>query len=234
MPPGSAGSKTTVIVSFKGFEHYLVSKHGQVYSTINGKKKKLLKSHVSKNGYAIISLKSNQGKRKRFTVHKLVLTAFVGRRPKKHDACHNNGNRSDNRLSNLRWDTRKGNFSDKLKHGTLLVGETHGKAKLNELQARIIRRCTDIEDTHLAEFFKISRGTVAEIKNKEIWKHLSDNPEISRRAELYRTRKKLNILQVRIIKRCAGRVSDLFLSKIFPCHDATIYEIRKGLIWRNI
>jgi hypothetical protein len=51
-------------------------------------------------------------------VHRLVLEAFVGPCPPGMEACHNNGIRDDNRLENLRWDTRVNNHADKHKHGT--------------------------------------------------------------------------------------------------------------------
>lgn len=46
-------------------------------------------------------------------IHKLVLEAFVGERPSGMQACHGNGDKTDNRLVNLRWDTVKANHRDK-------------------------------------------------------------------------------------------------------------------------
>jgi len=51
-------------------------------------------------------------------VHRLVLAAFVGPCPEGQEGCHNDGNPMNNRLTNLRWDTRSGNMLDKVKHGT--------------------------------------------------------------------------------------------------------------------
>ena len=51
-------------------------------------------------------------------VHRLVLEAFVGPPPPGTEACHTNGCGSDNRLANLRWDTRESNAHDRIWHGT--------------------------------------------------------------------------------------------------------------------
>ena len=45
-------------------------------------------------------------------VHQLVMLAFVGPCPKDMEICHNNGDASDNRLENLRYDTRSENMRD--------------------------------------------------------------------------------------------------------------------------
>ena len=45
------------------------------------------------------------------------LQAFVGAPPEGAVACHNNGNGYDNRVVNLRWDTRKANALDAVRHG---------------------------------------------------------------------------------------------------------------------
>lgn len=54
---------------------------------------------------------------KSYLVHALVLTAFRGPRPKGQEGCHNDGNATHNRLSNLRWDTRESNVEDVYRHG---------------------------------------------------------------------------------------------------------------------
>lgn len=50
-------------------------------------------------------------------IHRLVLQAFVGPGDRGLFGCHNDGDPSNNRLGNLRWDTPKGNVEDRLKHG---------------------------------------------------------------------------------------------------------------------
>ena len=72
-------------------------------------------------------------------VHRLVLEAFVGPCPDGKECAHNNGQPDDNRVENLRWDTRKGNHADKRKHGTLLTGERNNRAKLTAAQVEDIR-----------------------------------------------------------------------------------------------
>jgi hypothetical protein len=46
------------------------------------------------------------------------MAAHVGPRPDGMQVCHNNGLRTDNRLSNLRYDTASGNMRDRILHGT--------------------------------------------------------------------------------------------------------------------
>lgn len=51
-------------------------------------------------------------------VHRLVLNAFVGARPDGMEGCHNDGDPTNNHLSNLRWDTQSENQRDSVRHGT--------------------------------------------------------------------------------------------------------------------
>jgi hypothetical protein len=69
-----------------------------------------------KSGHRYVGLRVN-GKTLRRQVHRLVLIAFAGSAPsEKHEVCHRNGNPSDNRLSNLRWGTRRNNLEDVVLH----------------------------------------------------------------------------------------------------------------------
>lgn len=51
-------------------------------------------------------------------VHRLVLEAFVGNCPEGYESCHNDGDASNNKVENLRWDTHEHNMMDKRHHGT--------------------------------------------------------------------------------------------------------------------
>jgi hypothetical protein len=59
-----------------------------------------------------------EGRARYVQAHRLVLEAFVGPCPPGMEACHNNGDPSDNRVTNLRWDTRSNNTLDAVRHGT--------------------------------------------------------------------------------------------------------------------
>ena len=48
----------------------------------------------------------------------LVLLAFVGEAPDGHEVCHCNGDPTDDRLENLRWDTHAANMRDAVEHGS--------------------------------------------------------------------------------------------------------------------
>lgn len=51
-------------------------------------------------------------------VHRLVLETFLGSAPDGMEACHNNGDPTDNRLANLRWADHTSNVMDSIDHGT--------------------------------------------------------------------------------------------------------------------
>lgn len=69
------------------------------------------------NGYLTVGLRRD-GRTFRRSVHRLVLLAFRGIPADGMDACHRNGRRQDNRLSNLYWGTRSANIRDAVAHGT--------------------------------------------------------------------------------------------------------------------
>ena len=105
-------------------EYYEVSDLGNVRSKVRKLKNNIairsyggkeVKSFLKPNGYMFVNL-TTSNLRKQVSVHTLVLTAFIGERPKDYDACHYNGIRTDNRLINLRWDTRKSNHADRIRY----------------------------------------------------------------------------------------------------------------------
>ena len=71
----------------------------------------------TKKGYSVVVLCDDESC-KPHAIHRLVLTAFDGEPRDGMECCHNNGDRSDNRLGNLRWGSRSENMNDKIVHGT--------------------------------------------------------------------------------------------------------------------
>ena len=70
------------------------------------------------SGHLTVGLTSKEGVRKRRYVHQLVLESFVSLRPRDMQACHNDGDATNNCVANLRWDTPSNNSIDKQNHGT--------------------------------------------------------------------------------------------------------------------
>jgi hypothetical protein len=70
-------------------------------------------------GYMLVAL-CRDGHQKTKRVHHAVLETFVGPRPDGMEGCHNDGDASNNRLVNLRWDTSSANTFDAIRHGTHL------------------------------------------------------------------------------------------------------------------
>lgn len=127
------------------------------------------------DGYVWVSL-VRQGRDYGRPLHRLILEAFVGPRPARMVACHNNGKRSDNRLSNLRWDLQSNNLADRKKHQTVPCqqGEKNHTAKLTAVQVNTIRRLRSegMPRAEVARLFGIHPVTVSQICLRKRWQHL--------------------------------------------------------------
>jgi HNH endonuclease/NUMOD4 motif len=100
---------------------------------------RILRAIPDANGYLMLSL-SQDGKCKRFLLHKLVCRTFHGEPPTaEHETAHNDGNRLNCSAANLRWATTIENHADKRLHGTLLFGDRHPNAKLSDNEVRAMR-----------------------------------------------------------------------------------------------
>ncbi|QLF83526.1 HNH endonuclease [Gordonia phage RedWattleHog] len=122
-------------------------------------------THTDDHGRIRVTLNRDGGK-KGHLVHHLVLEAFVGPCPDGLECCHWNGDASDNRLANLRWDTSAANKMDNVRNGThhyarratcpnghLLIDERPGDTK-----RRICRACAAGQEA-------VRRGTASSVKD---------------------------------------------------------------------
>jgi hypothetical protein len=208
--------------SIPGFPGYRVGNDGSVF----GSSKRgshdwyLLKPWSDKDGYLSVALKNEDGY-KHFRIHRLVLALFVGECPDGMVAAHNNGNRSDNRVGNLRWDTQAGNIADKVAHGTSQRGERHGMARLRE--SDIVEMFTlansGLFAREIAPQFGVRPVTVKKILSRSLWSHV-DVPEL-RTPDLELQQRAISML-------IAGGRSTSAIAQLAGTSLAMINAVRRG------
>ena len=162
-----------------GFSGYEITQTGLVRSKSRmGTRGGWLRPHINHAGRLVVDLCERGHKKKTCLVHRLVLEAFVGPCPPGMEACHNNGIKTDNRLGNLRWDTKSANAMDAVRHGThagfLFRGERNGSARLTALDARWIEylRRAGVSRKDLAEVYQVSPSLITHIALHRAWRHL--------------------------------------------------------------
>jgi hypothetical protein len=152
---------------------YEVSDHGRVRSldraviavTPHGKlgvrrfQGRVLVAPPTLAGYPHVCFTAPGHHRRTKYVHDLVLSAFVGPKPKGMEVCHNDGDRLNNNLSNLRYDTRK-----------------QPRAVLTDEAVRRIRRARADRSMKLRELAAEYDVSTTSIRNAEIgktWGHVA-------------------------------------------------------------
>lgn len=179
----------------KGFPGYRVGSDGSVWScrtrrwmgygngsipAIGQHWRRLKVSPHKHDGHERVTLMPD---RQRRFVHRLVLESFVGPCPEGMEACHNDGDPSNNSLYNLRWGTRQENYDDSIRHGRRRPrrqrpgkpkGERHGNARFTEAMVSEIRqRHSNGEHIpKLADEFKTSRQTIWRFVTGKAWTHI--------------------------------------------------------------
>jgi len=163
-------------------KNYEVSTFGRIRRSTNG----VGKAHQARAGH-ILSLQSHgksghlhvafrePGRKqpKTFLVHRMVLEAFVGPCPEGMECCHNDSDPANNRIDNLRWDTRLANTLDRADHKMPpTVGELNSQAVLSLEDVRAIRRAPLYRGarTKLAGRYGVSVSTISCILLGKLWR----------------------------------------------------------------
>lgn len=146
------------VIGFEG--RYEVSSEGRVRSLAfrSNLGPKVMKPSINGSGYMVITLGKD---RRQFRLHRLVLTAFVGECPEGMEGCHNDGNKLNNGISNLRWDTPSGNASDRRNYS----GANNPNARLSEKEREevIRRRLAGERSEALADEYGITTNRVYQL-----------------------------------------------------------------------
>lgn len=174
--------------AIEGWPGYEIDTDGNIWSCKLHKGQKViltnqwrkLKAFVSKmTRYKMVSL-SDHGRESNFTIHRLLAKAFIPNPNNYPHVCHRNGDRSDNRIENLRWDTPKGNMADKKLHGTSQWGERQHFHKLTTeevLKIRELYATGEYTSRELSKMFNVSESTTGRVVKRKMWTHINMKTE---------------------------------------------------------
>jgi hypothetical protein len=157
---------------------YRVTDDGKVFSGLRSKPK-LTPYRNKTTGYMSVSLRID-GKTMRETVHRLVAAIYCEGHEPKFVVNHKNGDRTDNRASNLEWISNDAN----LKHARDVLGsrvlhldqngERNHSAKLTESDVAEIKSLRDggMLQREIADRFGVMQNTISRILSGKRWSHL--------------------------------------------------------------
>lgn len=156
------GFEATHIVSISGRVVRIRTRYGN-------SQYKPLTLYKASTGYNSVELAN--GKNHRHYVHALVAAAFIGPRPEGHQINHKDGNKRNNRLSNLEYTTPHQNLAHAVATG---LNTKANNFKLNpDLVRAIRRRHSEIGSYKLVgQEFGIDPTNIYRIVVRLQWKHV--------------------------------------------------------------
>jgi hypothetical protein len=154
-------------IAIPGYENYYACENGKILS-MRKPEWRILKPITDKKKHPYVFLF-----RKKEYVHRLILYTFQGLPGPLQECRHLDGNPSNNRISNLKWGTRKENTNDKRIHGTMPNGERSGTHKLAEKDVAEIRKMYGLKSLReLGARFGVSHTAIRRAVLGIKWGHL--------------------------------------------------------------
>lgn len=106
----------------------------------------------------------------------LVAEAFIGERPEGYHVCHIDGDHTNNKLTNLRYDTARENAIDFYRYGSK---NPNGKLTIEQvLEIRKLYDTGNYSYNKLGEKFNIGKSMVGYIVKREFYTWLNDDGTI--------------------------------------------------------
>ena len=168
-----------------GYEYkYSVSPCGEIMAHDFHRQGELraLKTNISKTGYHRVGLRLN-GVQKMWLVHRLVATAFIPNPNNYPQINHKDGDKSNNKISNLEWCDQSQNTLHAYNTGLMSPwnkalpvggGEDNNNSKLTRNSVMEIRNNTTDSYRSLSIKYGVGKTTIAKIKTYKSWRELTN------------------------------------------------------------
>lgn len=168
---------------------YKISSLGEI-KNLKHKKEKEVKQVLQKTGYLKVILIKDK-KPKAFYVHRLVAQAFIPNIENKSQVNHKDGNKQNNNINNLEWNTPKENVKHAYKNGLSVISDKQKqnmskikskKVDQYDLNGNFIKTWKSL--TEVEKELKISDSTISACCNGKkyyktaggfIWRYANDS-----------------------------------------------------------
>ncbi len=183
-----------VWVMVEGYSYYMVSNYGRIkclsrpmrrgsFGGVAYSKEKIKAQRLSHNGYLQTDLYTDNGDRPTVYVHIVTAESFIPNPENKLEVNHKKGIKTDNRVSELEWNTPKENTQHGIRLGLIdSNGEKCGTSKLTNDKVIEIRRLYKKPDKHwgkptkpyykIAEEYNVTSVAIRKILFRQSWKHI--------------------------------------------------------------
>lgn len=236
--------------AIQGYEGiFEVSDYGQVRSldrlSANGRQLKGKMMSVSRKGkkeneYMQVGLMKDK-KQRTHNLHRLVASAFIPNPENKPEVNHLDGDKTNNRVSNLSWVTRKEQMKHASETGLMLVGSMSQNSKLTDEEVKYIRDVyveghLEFSAKALSEKFSVATNTITAIANGRARPHSYVEKEFEKSKfktgdknseSLKLTNEDVDFIRENC-KKHGGKYTQTELSKIFGVTRAYISLIILG------
>ena len=149
------------------YSNFYINKRGIIW---NIKTNNILKHSINHNGYAVVYLSlGTRGKVKCIRVHKAVAETFIINPDHKSIVHHEDENKMNCDISNLKWVTDKENIGYHLKNQSQITPYFNNRKLTREEVNFIINNKYNYSYQNLANMFNVSKTTICHIINKQCY-----------------------------------------------------------------
>lgn len=159
--------------NIKNAAGYLIDEYGVIVSQ---KRNYIMNGSISNTGYKQVHIRFDNGHRKTVKIHRLVALTFIPNPENKPQVNHIDGNKLNNHVSNLEWNTCKENLEHAVnvlkKDVYFKTGANHPNAKLNNKKVKKIReKYKKGGHTYrsLAKDYGVSSLVINQVIHNRIW-----------------------------------------------------------------